>query len=136
MIFDDYPAIPTIQTLQANKNLHNKKSFRHKHIAFSIFKSLSWANPFQHLKDFSQLWTRIILKQPWTPPQRKTFVASRTSNHILAIETGQWLNIPIPKTNKLRHFFSCNVVQKEAHLCWSVPLQLHLWIDSHPYFRM
>lgn len=109
-----------------------QKSFQTQTHCFQYIQQLILGKPVSTPQGLSQLWTKIILKQPLTPPELKTIVAYRTSNHKLAIETDQLLNIPTPKDNKLCHFCSCNVVQKETNLCWSVPLKLHLWIASHP----
>ena len=61
----------------------------------------------------------LYLKQPLTPPQRKTIVAYHTSNPRLAIEIGWWMTIPI---SRLRHFCSYNAVEDEAQFVLECPL--------------
>ena len=46
---------------------------------------------------FIQYECELYLRQPLTPPQSKLIVAHCTSNHRLAIETGQWMIVPILK---------------------------------------
>ena len=42
-----------------------------------------------HLKDFLKYECELYSEQPLTPPQHKIIAAYHTSNHRLAIETGQ-----------------------------------------------
>ena len=114
-----------IGRLLGNSNHPNitskQKSFQTQTHCFQYIQQLILGKPVSTPQGLSQLRTRIILKQPLTPPERKSIVAYRTSNHKLAIETDQWLNNPTPKINKLCHFCSCNVVQKGSTLVLECP---------------
>ena len=55
------------------------------------------------------------MKQPLTPPKYKIIDTHRTSNHNLAIGSGQWLTIPISRDTRLCHFYSYDVVENEPH---------------------
>ena len=67
------------------------------------------------------MWV-IYLKQPLTPPERKTIVAYRTLKHRLAIESGWWTTIPISRGTRFCHFCSHNVVQNEAPFVLNIAL--------------
>ena len=58
------------------------------------------------------------MKQALTSPQRYMLFNAPQNMH-LAFEFGQWLNISIFLDNRLRHFFSYNIVKWDA-LCWSL----------------
>ena len=75
-----------------------------------------------HLNDFLEYECELYLKQSLTPPQHKIIVAYHTSNHRLAIETGQWSTIPIPRDTRLFHFCSCNAIESESHTILECPL--------------
>ena len=61
------------------------------------------------------------LKRPLPLPQRKIITTYRTLNHRLAIEIGRWIYIPISRDTRLCHYWSCNVVENEAHFVLNVP---------------
>ena len=57
-----------------------------------------------HLKNFYIHEHELYLKQPLTPPQRKTIVTYNISNHRLASDTRWWSNVSFSKDNRSRHF--------------------------------
>jgi hypothetical protein len=63
------------------------------------------------------------MKQPLTPPRLKDFVAYHTSNHKLAIQSGEQLTIPKSRFQRLRWLHSDKAVANEAPFV--TPPQLH-----------
>ena len=85
--------------------------------------SQGWKLDDRQLKDFPKLHEcELYLEQSLTPPQCKIIGAYHTSNHRLAIEIGQWSTFLISSNNRLCHFYSCNVVENEAHFVLECPL--------------
>jgi hypothetical protein len=48
-----------------------------------------------HLKDFLKYECELYLKQPLTQPYHKAIATNYTSNHRFAMDSEQWLTIPI-----------------------------------------
>ena len=74
-----------------------------------------------HLKDFLKYECELYLKQPLTLAWRKVIATYCTSNQ-LAIETKQWMTIPISRDTRLCHFCSYIAIENEAHFMLECPL--------------
>ena len=86
---------------------------------FHLFKEKLY---YLHLEDLLKYKCELYLKPLLTPPQRKIIFAYCTSNHRLAIETGQWTTIPNSRNTRLCHLISYNAVENEAHFVLECPL--------------
>ena len=79
---------------------------------------------------------KLYFKLLSTPPQHKIIVAYYTSDHRLAIESGCWSTIPVPRDNILCHFFSYNFNENKAQFVLGCPLTTRLEIISLHYLTM
>lgn len=115
MLMDAYSAIPTIQKLQANKNLHNK-NFQTQTHCYQYIQQLILGKAVSTPQGLSQLWTRIILEATidTTPTQPLLLTAPQIISSPLTLASG-WISQSLTLTNYAIFLLHCS--SKGGILC-------------------